>query len=112
LERGPKVSSTRSPVFRTAYTALQATCSSVVPVLRAYSPQLTAYSWLTIFCNIWEKIQLTPEHFAILAFFFLNKTCTVIYQPLEKVPVITSFADPDPGSGIRCLFDTWIRDPD
>jgi hypothetical protein len=24
---------------------------------------------------------------------------------------ITSVADPDPGSGIRCLFDPWIRDP-
>jgi hypothetical protein len=23
----------------------------------------------------------------------------------------TSVADPDPRSGIRCLFDTWIRDP-
>ncbi len=22
-----------------------------------------------------------------------------------------SVADPDPGSGIRCLFDPWIRDP-
>ncbi len=23
-----------------------------------------------------------------------------------------SVADPDPGSGIRCLFDPWIRDPE
>jgi hypothetical protein len=23
----------------------------------------------------------------------------------------SSVADPDPGSGIRCLFDHWIRDP-
>ncbi len=22
-----------------------------------------------------------------------------------------SVADPDPGYGIRCLFDAWIRDP-
>ena len=22
-----------------------------------------------------------------------------------------SVADPDPGAGIRCLFDPWIRDP-
>jgi hypothetical protein len=27
------------------------------------------------------------------------------------VPVLPSVADPDPGSGIRCLFDPWIRDP-
>jgi hypothetical protein len=25
--------------------------------------------------------------------------------------VICSVADPDPGSGIRCLFNPWIRDP-
>ncbi len=25
--------------------------------------------------------------------------------------VYGSVADPDPGSGIRCLFDPWIRDP-
>jgi hypothetical protein len=25
---------------------------------------------------------------------------------------VTSVADPDPGSGIRCLFDPWIRDPE
>ncbi len=24
---------------------------------------------------------------------------------------IISVADPDPGSGIGCLFDPWIRDP-
>jgi hypothetical protein len=24
---------------------------------------------------------------------------------------LTSAADPDPGSGIGCLFDPWIRDP-
>ncbi len=75
---------------------------------RAQGIQPTAHSLFmdnVFLCNIWEKIQLTPEHFAMLAFFFLNKTCTVIYQPLEKVPVITSFADPDPASGIRCLFD-------
>ncbi len=24
----------------------------------------------------------------------------------------TSVADPDPGSGIRCLFDPWIRYPE
>ncbi len=24
---------------------------------------------------------------------------------------VSSVADPDPGSGIRCLFDPWIRDP-
>jgi hypothetical protein len=28
-------------------------------------------------------------------------------KPLFEVSV----ADPDPGSGIRCLFDPWIRDP-
>jgi hypothetical protein len=26
------------------------------------------------------------------------------------IPLITSVADPDPGSRIRCLFDPWIRD--
>jgi hypothetical protein len=26
--------------------------------------------------------------------------------------VLYSVADPDPGSGIRCLFDPWIRDPE
>jgi hypothetical protein len=25
--------------------------------------------------------------------------------------VCISVADPDPGSGIRCLFDPWIPDP-
>ncbi len=25
---------------------------------------------------------------------------------------LTSVADPDTGSGIRCLFDPWIRDPE
>jgi hypothetical protein len=24
---------------------------------------------------------------------------------------MVSVADPDPGSGIRCLFNPWIRDP-
>ncbi len=26
--------------------------------------------------------------------------------------IISSVADPDPGSGIRCLFYPWIRDPE
>jgi hypothetical protein len=25
--------------------------------------------------------------------------------------LLTSVADPDPGSGIGCFFDPWIRDP-
>jgi hypothetical protein len=25
--------------------------------------------------------------------------------------LISNVADPDPGSGIGCLFDPWIRDP-
>jgi hypothetical protein len=25
--------------------------------------------------------------------------------------ILFSVADPDPGSGFRCLFDAWIRDP-
>jgi hypothetical protein len=27
------------------------------------------------------------------------------------VVLVGSVADPDPGFGIRCLFDPWIRDP-
>jgi hypothetical protein len=30
----------------------------------------------------------------------------------KKQSESTSVADPDPGSGIRCLFDPWIRDPE
>jgi hypothetical protein len=26
--------------------------------------------------------------------------------------IFCSVAEPDPGSGIRCLFDPWIRDPE
>jgi hypothetical protein len=36
------------------------------------------------------------------------------FEPLKnrKDPNLgDSVADPDPGSGIRCLFDPWIRDP-
>ncbi len=29
----------------------------------------------------------------------------------HKTQINCSVADPDPGSGIRCLFDPWIRDP-
>jgi hypothetical protein len=28
-----------------------------------------------------------------------------------NVSILTSVADPDPGSGIGCLFYPWIRDP-
>ena len=33
------------------------------------------------------------------------------YRYIHSIP-IGSVADPDPGSGIRCLFDPWIRDPE
>jgi hypothetical protein len=32
--------------------------------------------------------------------------------PSKPDIILTSVADPDPGSGIRCLFDPWIRDPE
>ncbi len=41
-------------------------------------------------------------------------TGTVISLMRIRIPfdfVVDSVADPDPGSGIRCLFDPWIRDP-
>jgi hypothetical protein len=31
--------------------------------------------------------------------------------PLQSTGLHSSVADPDPGSGIGCLFDPWIRDP-
>ncbi len=40
--------------------------------------------------------------------------CNLYYSfiiPWQQWRVSTSVADPDPGSGIRCLFDPWIRDP-
>ncbi len=41
--------------------------------------------------------------------------CTLLRPHLPQDPappgVMNSVADPDPGSGIRCLFDPWIRDP-
>ncbi len=33
-----------------------------------------------------------------------------IYCSSCQADVISSVADPDPGSGIGCLFDLWIRD--
>jgi hypothetical protein len=39
----------------------------------------------------------------------LTDTCDLLYKVLESVKgLIGSVADP--GSGIRCLFDPWIRD--
>jgi hypothetical protein len=33
-------------------------------------------------------------------------------EKMMKFHVLKTFvADPDPRSGIRCLFDRWIRDP-
>jgi hypothetical protein len=29
----------------------------------------------------------------------------------KQIAEDNSVADPDPGFGIRCLFDSWIRDP-
>jgi hypothetical protein len=29
----------------------------------------------------------------------------------SRLIILASVADPDPGSGIGCLFDPWIRDP-
>jgi hypothetical protein len=42
----------------------------------------------------------------------MKKTCTqksCVRCPLRNE--VFSVADPDLGSGIRCLFDHWIRDP-
>jgi hypothetical protein len=33
------------------------------------------------------------------------------HYPASRLHAEGSVADPDPGSGIRCLFDPWIRDP-
>jgi hypothetical protein len=36
----------------------------------------------------------------------------LLYLHIRKKSIdYTSVADPDPGSGIGCLFDPWIRDP-
>ncbi len=34
-----------------------------------------------------------------------------VTDPQHCIFLYTSVADPDPGSGIGCLFDPWIRDP-
>jgi hypothetical protein len=36
---------------------------------------------------------------------------TLSYMGVELERLKSSVADPDPGSGIRCLLDPWIRDP-
>jgi hypothetical protein len=36
----------------------------------------------------------------------------VLYMYRYLTRDFISVADPDPGSGIRCLFDPWIRDPE
>jgi hypothetical protein len=54
-------------------------------------------------CNI-EKLGLflsTPN--------FLPKKQSSTYKNIRYEP--TSVADPDPGSGMGCLFDPWTRDP-
>ncbi len=33
-------------------------------------------------------------------------------EELEEVSGCQCCGDPDPGSGIRCLFDPWIWDPE
>jgi hypothetical protein len=47
--------------------------------------------------------------------FSLRYTAALVkknYCYLVKEIIITySVSDPGPGSGIRCLFDPWIRDP-
>jgi hypothetical protein len=38
--------------------------------------------------------------------------CNTIYKIFSSFFTLNvSVADPDPGSGIGCLFDPWIRDP-
>jgi hypothetical protein len=41
----------------------------------------------------------------------LRRSLNILKKLHEKAIKITSVADPDQGSGIRCLFDPWIRDP-
>ncbi len=35
-----------------------------------------------------------------------------IRNQLNELTLFNSVADPGPGSGIRCLFDPWIQDPE
>jgi hypothetical protein len=44
-----------------------------------------------------------------------NRSLNAINNHLRKSQkdgAVSSVADPDPGSGIRCPFDPWIRDPE
>jgi hypothetical protein len=59
-----------------------------------------------------------PTYFDKFYLFYVYLKFVNCYVPLqykaygtEKNTESTSVADPDPGSGIGCLFGPWIRDP-
>jgi hypothetical protein len=58
---------------------------------------------------ILEKVQHIHLRHKISPFLTKKNSQKFIFGYIRSVPV--SVADPDPGSGIRCLFDPWIRDP-
>jgi hypothetical protein len=37
------------------------------------------------------------------------KAPLIIHKNRKKIIILNIVADPNPGSGIRCLFDPWIR---
>ncbi len=53
--------------------------------------------------------QLSSASQLFLAEFFLFE---FFFKEQEQIDHITSVADLDLGSGIRCLFDPWKRDPE
>jgi hypothetical protein len=52
----------------------------------------------------WIRIHNTGPKCRVTEASYLQRTSYMI--------ISCSVADPDPGSGIRCLFDPWIRDPE
>ncbi len=69
---------------------------------------------------MWLQKKVWQKFFSPLSLVAVFETCTWDHLgvSLEKLVVLfnceedTKFSVADPGSGIRCLFDTWIRDPE